>query len=932
MYAQDGSAMKRVFFFGNGEAAGAGLGKETLGGKGAGLAEMTVLGIPVPPGFTIETGVCANFSHGAGLDGIHAEVESALGRVEHAVGKRFGDSEDPLLVSVRSGARSSMPGMMDTILNLGLTSRGLKGLARASGERFALDCRRRFLEMYGDVVLRVPRREFERILAEKKRERGMTSDVELTSDDLAEVVRRHETLIQQKTGKNFPDDAREQLWGAIAAVFRSWDNERAKTYRKLHHIPDDWGTAVNVQAMVFGNRGETSATGVAFTRDPSTGERKFYGEFLPNAQGEDVVAGIRTPRPLSNDGSGQSLEETMPEAYGELLRLRDVLETCYRDMQDIEFTIEDRKLYVLQTRNAKRTGFAAVRIATEMVDEGLITQDQAIARVEPEQLVQLLAPVFVGKEKESAIKVGRFLGKGLPAGPGAACGQIAFSAEHAVNMAENGKPVILVREETSPEDIAGMHASAGILTTRGGTTSHAAVVARGMGKACVVGAGDMTVEAVHGELRARGLTAREGDWISIDGSTGEVLLGQIPTRSSEILRVVLDGAMSVRESPVAAAFTRLLGWADARRKIGVRANADTPAEARVARLLGAEGIGLCRTEHMFFEEKRILAFREMILAHASQQRRDALAKILPMQREDFLAIFREMAGRPVTIRLLDPPLHEFLPREDEAVRKTAEDLGVAPEVVRERVHALAEINPMLGHRGCRLGITHPEIYEMQVCAILDAAELALQEGLRPCPEIMIPLVGTQREFARLKQLIEMQARRIAVDRVDYKIGTMIEVPRAALRANRIALECDFFSFGTNDLTQLTYGYSRDDAASFLPLYIAEGILQGDPFVSLDEYGVGELVAIAARRGREAKPGLKLGICGEHGGDPRSIEFFRKIGLDYVSCSPFRVPVARLAAARAALAGETHASATAYESADTYVLSSGRQSVRVTSEM
>ena len=894
--------MKRVFFFGNGEAEGAGLGKETLGGKGAGLAEMTALGIPVPPGFTIETGVCADYSHGASLDGVHAEVESALARIEHATGRRFGDSDDPLLVSVRSGARSSMPGMMDTILNLGLTSHSLKGLAGASGERFALDCRRRFLEMYGDVVLRVPRHDFDRTLAEKKRARGVESDVELTAEDLADVVRQHEGLVKERTGKEFPDDAREQLWGAIAAVFRSWDNERAKTYRKLHHIPDDWGTAVNVQSMVFGNRGESSATGVAFTRDPSTGERRFYGEFLPNAQGEDVVAGIRTPRPLSNDGSGLSLEETMPEAYRELLRLRDVLETRYRDMQDLEFTIEERKLYLLQTRNGKRTGFAAVRIATEMVDEGLITEDEAIARVESEQLIQLLAPVFPGKEKESAIKGGRFVGKGLPAGPGAACGRIAFTAEHAVAMAEEGKPVILVREETSPEDIAGMHASVGILTTRGGMTSHAAVVARGMGKTCVVGAGDIVVDAAHGQVRARGLTASEGEWISIDGSTGEVLLGQIPTHPSEVLRVVLEGAMPVEESPVAMAFTRLLAWADARRRLGVRANADTPEDARVARLFGAEGIGLCRTEHMFFEEKRILAVREMILADTPEGRREALARILPMQREDFLGIFREMAGRPVTIRLLDPPLHEFLPKEDEAVRKTAEDLGVSPDVVRERVHALAEVNPMLGHRGCRLGITHPEIYETQVCAIFEAASLALREGVHPNPEIMIPLVGAKGEFDRLKKLVDREASRIAGNRVSYKVGTMIEVPRAALRANRIALNCDFFSFGTNDLTQLTYGYSRDDAASFLPIYIAEGILQEDPFASLDQYGVGELVSLATRRGREAKPGLKIGICGEHGGDPRSIEFFHTVGLDYVSCSPFRVPVARLAAARAALAG------------------------------
>jgi len=896
--------VKRVFFFGDGAAEGAGLGKETLGGKGSGLAEMTALGIPVPPGFTIETGVCADFSHGASLEGVKAEVESSLARLEHVTGKRFGDSEDPLLVSVRSGARSSMPGMMDTILNLGLTRNALKGLASASGERFALDCRRRFLEMYSDVVLRVPRHEFERVLGDRKKKRGVTADVDLTAEDLAEVVRQNEEVVRAKTGKDFPDDAREQLWGAIAAVFRSWDNERAKTYRKLHHIPDDWGTAVNVQSMVFGNRGETSATGVAFTRDPSTGERTFYGEFLPNAQGEDVVAGIRTPRPLAKDGGSRndSLEETMPEAYAELLRMRDLLEKRYRDMQDLEFTIEDGKLFLLQTRNGKWTGFAAVRIATEMVDEGLISEDEAIARVESEQLVQLLAPVFPGKEKEMAVKSGRFLGKGLPAGPGAACGRVAFSAEHCVEMTKSGEPVILVREETSPEDIAGMHASAGILTTRGGMTSHAAVVARGMGKTCVVGAGEITVDAVHGEIRARGLTVKEGDWISVDGTTGEVVLGQLPTQPSEVLRVVIEGAIPIEKSPAAQSFVRLLGWADSRRRLGVRANADTPQDARVARLFGAEGIGLCRTEHMFFEENRILAVREMILAADQEGRRTALAKILPMQREDFLGLFREMAGRPVTIRLLDPPLHEFLPREEAAVRKTAEDLGVSPEAIRERVHALAEVNPMMGHRGCRLGLTHPEIYETQVCAIFEAASLALAEGVHPNPEIMIPLVGAKGEFDRLKKIVDETAKRIAGNRVQYRVGTMIEVPRAALRANRIALNCDFFSFGTNDLTQLTYGYSRDDATSFLPAYIAEGILPEDPFVSLDQYGVGELVSLATRRGREAKPGLKVGVCGEHGGDPRSIEFFHNVGLDYVSCSPFRVPIARLAAARAALAG------------------------------
>ncbi len=896
--------MKRVFSFGNGVAEGAGLGKETLGGKGAGLAEMTALGVPVPPGFTIETSVCADFSRGASLDGIRAEVESALAKLEHDADKRFGDPRNPLLVSVRSGARSSMPGMMDTILNLGLTSRTVPGLSALSGDRFAFDCRRRFLEMYGDVVLRVPRHEFEKAMTEVKKARGLKADGDMTAEDLAEIVRRAEQIVRQRTGHDFPDDPREQLWGAIAAVFRSWDNERARTYRKLHHIPDDWGTAVNVQAMVFGNRGETSATGVAFTRDPSTGERKFYGEFLPNAQGEDVVAGIRTPRPLNADGSGRSLQETMPEAYAELVRIKETLEKRFRDMQDLEFTIEDRKLYLLQTRNGKRTGFAAVRIATDMVDEGLIDPEEAVARVEPEQLIQLLAPIFPQKEKAAAVKEGRLMGKGLPAGPGAACGRIALTAERAVAMAAKGEPVVLVREETSPEDIAGMHAAAGVLTLRGGMTSHAAVVARGMGKVCVVGAGEIEVDLPHKEVRAKNLKVAEGDWLSIDGTAGEVIVGQLPTQPSEVLQVVIEGKIPLEKSSVSQAFTRILTWADERRRLRIRANADTPHDARVARLFGAEGIGLCRTEHMFFEEGRIGAVREMILAETIEQRRAALAKILPMQREDFLGIFREMRERPVTIRLLDPPLHEFLPHDDATMARTAADLGVPIEKVRERTHALKEANPMLGHRGCRLGITNPEIYEMQVRAVFEAAAAAVKEGIRPSPEIMIPLVGARGEFERLRVLVDETAKNVTAElgqAVPCQIGTMIEVPRAALRANRIALNCDFFSFGTNDLTQMTYGYSRDDMGTFLPVYIAEGILPEDPFASLDQYGVGELVAIATRRGREVKPKLKIGVCGEHGGDPRSIEFFNHVGLDYVSCSPFRVPIARLAAARASLA-------------------------------
>jgi pyruvate,orthophosphate dikinase len=763
-------------------------------------------------------------------------------------------------------------------------------------------------------VLGIPRHDFEEFLTRRKEEKGTTSDADLTAEDLGWVVERFEETIRKRTGKPFPDEARQQLWGAIGAVFRSWDNPRAKTYRRLHRIPEEWGTAVNVQAMVFGNRGERSATGVAFTRDPSTGEKRFYGEFLPNAQGEDVVAGIRTPRPLASDGSGKSLEETMPDAYRELLRVRDLVEKSFRDMQDLEFTIEEEKLYLLQTRNGKRTGFAAVRIADDMAAEGLITESEAVTRVEPEQLVQLLAPVFPAKEKDAAVKAGKLLGKGLPAGPGAACGRIALTADRAVELAAKGEPVVLVRVETSPEDIAGMHAAVGILTTRGGITSHAAVVARGMGKTCVVGAGEITVDEAKRELRARDLSAKDGDFLSVDGTAGEVLLGKLPTQPSEILQVLIDGSLAPEKSLLVGAFTRLLERADRARRLGVRANADTPTDARVARLFGAQGIGLCRTEHMFFGENRIVAVRQMIVAESEGDRRTALAKLLPMQRDDFVGIFREMGERPVTIRLLDPPLHEFLPHEDDAVRETAHELGISADKLRERVRALSEANPMLGHRGCRLGITFPEIYEMQVRAIFEAAAAVRSEGHRPNPEVMIPLVGTKAEFERLRALTDDTARRVSSEtgaEVSYRVGTMIEIPRAALRAGEIAASnCDFFSFGTNDLTQMTYGYSRDDAASFLPAYIESGILPDDPFATIDQDGVGELVSIATKRGREARHDLKVGVCGEHGGDPRSIHFFHGVGLDYVSCSPFRVAVARLAAAHAALSREAGVSSTA----------------------
>ena len=905
--------MKRVYYFGEGVAEGAGLGKEKLGGKGAGLADMTALGIPVPPGFTIDTSVCLDYIRTGDLEGLKPEVEEALARLERATGRKFGDPKNPLLVSVRSGARSSMPGMMDTILNLGLTPAAVEGLAAAAGERFALDCRRRFLQMYSDIVLDVPRAEFEEILTKKRGEKNAASDSDLAAADLRSVVAEYEALVRKKTGTPFPDDPRAQLWGAVGAVFRSWENDRAREYRRLYRIPENWGTAVNVQAMVFGNRGESSATGVAFTRDPATGEKRFYGEFLPNAQGEDVVAGIRTPHPLAFDGSGSSLEETMPEAYAGLLSVRDLVEKSFRDMQDLEFTIEEGRLYVLQTRNGKRTGFAAVRIATEMVAEGLIGEDEAVGRVEPEQLVQLLAPVFPLREKEAAIKGDRLLARGLPAGPGAACGRIAFTAKRAVEMAGKGDPVLLVRVETSPEDIAGMNAAAGILTTRGGATSHAAVVARGMGKTCVVGAGAITVSEERGELSARDLSAKEGDFLSLDGTTGEVILGKLPTEPSEILRVLIDRSLAPEESPLFGAFTSLLGWADRLRRLGVRANADTPTDARVARLFGAEGIGLCRTEHMFFGENRIGAVRQMIVAETEADRRAALAKLLPMQREDFVGIFREMGERPVTIRLLDPPLHEFLPHEEDAVEKTARDLGIPPDKLRERVRALSESNPMLGHRGCRLGITYPEIYETQVRAIFEAAAAARREGLTPVPEVMIPLVGTKGEFDQLKVLVDETAREVSRESgetVSYRVGTMIEIPRAALRAAEIAENCDFFSFGTNDLTQMTYGYSRDDAASFLPAYIEKQILPDDPFSTIDQSGVGELVTLATKRGREARKDLKVGVCGEHGGDPRSIRFFQDAGLDYVSCSPFRVAVARLAAAQAAMSGRSGVSSTA----------------------
>ncbi len=901
---------KYVYYFGDGHAEGNAKMKEVLGGKGAGLAEMTNIGVPVPPGFTISTEVCTYFyAHGKSYPPeLKGQVAENLANVEKSVGRKFGDPAKPLLVSVRSGARASMPGMMDTILNLGLNDETVQGLAKSSGdERFALDSYRRFIQMYSDVVLEIDKENFEHELFALRDEVGVKTDAEIPADALRRLVATYKSIVTKRLGKDFPQDVHEQLWGAVGAVFNSWNNARAITYRKLNGIPDDWGTAVNVQSMVFGNMGSDCATGVAFTRDPSTGAKRFYGEYLPNAQGEDVVAGIRTPMPITKAQaaeSGQSsLEELMPAVFGQLQNVYRKLEGHYRDMQDIEFTIEAGKLYLLQTRTGKRTGFAAVKIACDMVDEELISHQEAVSRVEAGQIVQLLAPVFDASEKQKALKGGRLLGRGLPAGPGAAAGRIAFSAERAVDMAKDG-PVILVRIETSPEDIVGMHVAAGILTTRGGLTSHAAVVARGMGRPCIVGAGSLQVNYQRGEMRSEGHEPlEEGDWISIDGTTGELLGGQLPTRPSEIIQVLLEGSMAAADSEVYRNFDRLLKWADEIRTLGIRTNADTPHDAKVARLFGAHGIGLCRTEHMFFAEERILRVREMILARNEEGRRKALDQLLPFQKGDFEGIFRELNGMPVTIRLLDPPLHEFLPHTEGQISTVARDMGWGFVELRAKVNQLHEVNPMLGHRGCRLGITYPEIYEMQVRAIFQAACDVKKEGIDVHPEVMIPLIGTVREL----QMTAEQVRRVAAEtlkergvEVDFLVGTMIEIPRAALIAEKLGSIAEFFSFGTNDLTQMTFGYSRDDAGSFLPEYVDKKILPRDPFESIDQEGVGQLVRLGAERGRSANAKLKVGVCGEHGGDPESIRFFRTCNLNYVSCSPYRVPVARLAAAQAEL--------------------------------
>ncbi len=801
-----------------------------------------------------------------------------------------------------------MPGMMDTILNLGINDETVEGLARtAKDRRFALDSYRRFIQMYSNVVLGIDHHNFETKLETIRKEAGVKSDPEIPETLLEKLIEQYKEIVLEESGKAFPQDVDDQLWGAINAVFESWDNKRAITYRRLNGIPDEWGTAVNVQAMVFGNRGDRSATGVAFTRDPSTGEKKFYGEYLANAQGEDVVAGIRTPHPISKARASEgepSLEAELPEAYAELLDVQAKLESHIGDMQDIEFTIDSGKLYLLQTRTGKRTGLAAVRIACDMVDEGLIEPHEALRRIDAGQIIQLLAPIFDQAEKQKAVDRDRLLAKGLAAGPGAATGRIAFSAEDAVKMAEDGDPVVLIRIETSPEDIAGMHAAAGILTARGGLTSHAAVVARGMGKPCIVGAGELRIDYERGQMKlTEAASLHEGDWISIDGTTGEVIEGKVATRPSEIMQVLLEGSLDPQSSEIYQRFDRIMNWADEVRTMGVRTNADTPNDARVARMFGAGGIGLCRTEHMFFDDDRIAAVREMILAKSAEGRRLALEKILPYQREDFAGILEAMDGLPVTIRLLDPPLHEFLPSTESQMSLMARDLGWSFVDLRAKVQELEEVNPMLGHRGCRLGITTPEIYEIQTRALFEAACDVKKKGLDPRPEVMIPLVGTVRELEILRELVDRVAHEVLEERkmeIPVIIGTMIEIPRAALIADQIAAHADFFSFGTNDLTQMTFGFSRDDVGSFMPFYLDQGILSRDPFESLDTSGVGQLVQTGTEKGRAAKDSLKVGICGEHGGEPDSIRFFRTCGLDYVSCSPYRVPVARLAAAQAEL--------------------------------
>ncbi|HNX00161.1 MAG TPA: pyruvate, phosphate dikinase [Candidatus Cloacimonadota bacterium] len=901
---------KRVYLFGNGKAEGGADMKNLLGGKGANLAEMNLIGVPVPPGFTISTDVCTEFNT-IGSDKVRQiltdDVRKAVEHIESMTGTKFGSNQNPLLVSVRSGARASMPGMMDTILNLGLNDDAVEGLTlKTQNPRFAWDSYRRFVQMYGDVVLGLKPASkeeidpFEEIIEKVKHEKGVHNDLDLTTEDLKELVVRFKNAVKEHTGHDFPNDPWEQLWGAVFAVFSSWMNDRAIFYRQLNNIPAEWGTAVNVQAMVFGNMGDSSATGVAFTRDAATGEALFNGEYLINAQGEDVVAGIRTPQVITIEGSRRwavlagvteeerkakypSLEETMPQTYKELFNIQKKLENHYKDMQDLEFTIQDGKLWLLQTRNGKRTGAAMVKIAMDMYREGVIDEKTALKRLEPQKLDELLHPVF----DRDAIKKAQVVSRGLPASPGAATGQIVFFADDAENWVKEHKRVVLVRIETSPEDLRGMNVAEGILTARGGMTSHAAVVARGMGKCCVSGAGTIVIDYKNRTMTAGNVKFNEGDWISLNGSTGEVYKGQVETRDPE-----LD-----------ADFQMIMDIADKYTRMYVRTNADTPHDAKVARDFGAKGIGLCRTEHMFFEGNRIVAMREMILADDEAGRREALKKLLPIQRGDFEGIFEVMNGLPVTIRLLDPPLHEFVPQEEKNQQEMAKDMGISVEKIRNKVASLHELNPMLGHRGCRLGITYPEITEMQARAIIEAAMNLKAKGITAVPEIMVPLVGTVAEFKMQKEIVTQTAEKVFAernDRIDYLVGTMIEIPRAALVADQIAEEAQFFSFGTNDLTQMTFGYSRDDAGKFLPIYVKLGILKQDPFQVLDREGVGQLVRMGTERGRKTNSNLKVGICGEHGGEPSSVEFCHIVGMNYVSCSPYRVPIARIAAAQAAL--------------------------------
>jgi len=873
---------KYVYLFSEGDASM----RNLLGGKGANLAEMTRLGFPVPEGFTVSTEACTRYyEDGRKIgDDILEQIKEALAKTESIVGKKFGDPKNPLLLSVRSGARASMPGMMDTILNLGLNDEVVVGLAELTGnERFAYDSYRRFIQMFSDVVMGVPKSTFETIIDELKEEKGVKLDTELDAGDMKELVKRFKAYFKEQKGFDFPQDPQEQLMEAVKAVFRSWENPRAIAYRRMNDIPSSWGTAVNVQRMVFGNMGNTSGTGVAFTRNPSTGEKKLYGEYLINAQGEDVVAGIRTPQPIAQ------LEQDMPEVYAQFVEIADKLEKHYKDMQDMEYTIENGKLYMLQTRNGKRTAAAALKIAVDLVEEGMNTVEEAILKVDPKQLDSLLHPTF----KPEALKAATPIAKGLPASPGAACGKIYFTAEDAVAAAAKGEKVVLVRLETSPEDIEGMNAAEGILTARGGMTSHAAVVARGMGKCCVAGCGEIKVNEEEKQFTVNGVTYKEGDYISIDGNTGNVYAGIIETQ----------------EASLTGYFEKFMKWADELRVLKVRTNADTPRDAQQAVKFGAEGIGLCRTEHMFFAEDRIPAVREMIVAKTTEQREKALAKLLPMQRGDFEELFRAMKGYPVTIRFLDPPLHEFLPTDDEDIKALAKEMGITFEELKQTVADLHEFNPMLGHRGCRLAVTYPEIAAMQTRAVIEAAIIVNKEGLNVVPEIMIPLVGDVKELKYVKDVVVKTAEEVMKEHgvtLEYKVGTMIEVPRAAVTADEIAKEAEFFSFGTNDLTQMTFGFSRDDAGKFLEDYYNKKIFESDPFAKLDQNGVGKLVKMAAELGRKTRPDLKLGICGEHGGDPSTVEFCHNIGLDYVSCSPYRVPIARLAAAQAAVLAKTGA--------------------------